>query len=207
MSYSFTATETKTFTLTHARHLAAKVAADLKRLQRLYGHITDERIGEFEGEVTELLRQGYLGTVTYGFQRDDKWIEPTLRYTASELANSGTDDDPGRVIAAHPVDGYELHVSHVRRGAPTWRIWPESAQANHDSLGLIPRAGGGNRPLGTRRCDIVHCPFPTGIRAAGASSTPRTAAGRPCGAPARPRPTAHTARTVRPGVRPRPGCA
>ena len=29
MSYSFTATETKTFTLTHARHLAAKVAADL----------------------------------------------------------------------------------------------------------------------------------------------------------------------------------
>ena len=30
MSYSFTATETKTFTLTHARHLAAKVAADLK---------------------------------------------------------------------------------------------------------------------------------------------------------------------------------
>lgn len=52
MSYSFTATETKTFTLTHARHLAAKVAADLKRLQRLYGHITDERINEFEGEVT-----------------------------------------------------------------------------------------------------------------------------------------------------------
>ena len=37
MSYSFTATETKTFTLTHARHLAAKVTADLKRLQRLYG--------------------------------------------------------------------------------------------------------------------------------------------------------------------------
>ena len=74
MSYSFTATETKTFTLTHARHLAAKVAADLKRLQRLYGHITDERINEFEGEVTELLRQGYLGTVTYGFQRNDLWI-------------------------------------------------------------------------------------------------------------------------------------
>jgi hypothetical protein len=109
MSYSFTSTETKTFTLTHAKHLAAKVAADLKRLQRLYGHITDERIAEFEGEVTELLRQGYLGTVTYGFQRDDKWIEPTLRYSASELANSGTDDDPGRVPPGKDISGAHFH--------------------------------------------------------------------------------------------------
>ena len=83
MSYSFTATETKTFTLTHAKHLAAKVTADLKRLQRLYGDVSDERIAQFEGEAAELLRQGYLGTVTYGFKRDGSWIEPTLRYTAS----------------------------------------------------------------------------------------------------------------------------
>lgn len=109
MSYSFTATETRTFTLTHARHLAAKVSADLKRLQRLYGHITDERIAEFEGEVTELLRQGYLGTVTYGFQRDDKWIEPTLRYTASDLAGDGTDDDPGRVLPGRDISGAQFH--------------------------------------------------------------------------------------------------
>lgn len=109
MSYSFTATETRTFTLTHARHLAAKVSADLKRLQRLYGHITDERIAEFEGEITELLRQGYLGTVTYGFQRDDKWIEPTLRYTASDLAGSGADDDPGRVPPGRDISGAQFH--------------------------------------------------------------------------------------------------
>lgn len=109
MSYSLTATETRTFTLTHARHLAAKVSADLKRLQRLYGHITDERIAEFEGEVTELLRMGYLGTVTYGFQRDGKWIEPTLRYTASDLAGSGTDDDPGRVPPGKDISGAQFH--------------------------------------------------------------------------------------------------
>ncbi|MDO8250507.1 MAG: hypothetical protein Q7T78_12440 [Rhodoferax sp.] len=109
MSYSFTATETKTFTLTHARHLATKVTADLKRLQRLYGHITDERIAEFEGEAIELLRQGYLGTVTYGFQRNDKWIEPTLRYTASELANGTTDDDPGRVRPGLDISSAQFH--------------------------------------------------------------------------------------------------
>lgn len=97
MSYSYTATETKTFTLTHAKHLAAKVSADLKRMQRLYGEISDQRIADFEEEVTELLRQGYLETVIYGFQRNGMWIEPTLRYTAAELAGGGTDDDPGRV--------------------------------------------------------------------------------------------------------------
>ena len=109
MSYSFTTTQTRTFTVTHARHMAAKVAADLKRLQRLYGHITDTRIAEFEGEVTELLRQGYLGEVTYGFQRDDKWIEPTLRYTAAELADGGADDDPGRVPAGRDISGAAFH--------------------------------------------------------------------------------------------------
>ena len=64
MSYSFTATETRTFTLTHAKHLAAKVATDLKRIQRLYGTLSDAEIVRYEGEATELLRQGYLGTVT-----------------------------------------------------------------------------------------------------------------------------------------------
>jgi len=49
MSYSYTTTETKTFALTHARHLAAKVATDLKRLQRFYGGISDERIEQLEG--------------------------------------------------------------------------------------------------------------------------------------------------------------
>lgn len=109
MSHSYTTTETRTFTVTHARHLAAKVASDLKRLQRLYGGITDQRIGEFEAEVTELLRHGYLNTVTYGFQRDGSWIEPTLRYTARELGNGATDDDPGRVRPGSNIDGASFY--------------------------------------------------------------------------------------------------
>jgi hypothetical protein len=36
---SYTITESATtFTVTHARHMAAKVSTDLKRMQRLYGH-------------------------------------------------------------------------------------------------------------------------------------------------------------------------
>ncbi|WP_394168925.1 hypothetical protein [Saccharospirillum alexandrii] len=105
MSYSYTATETKTFTLTHARHLGAKVAADLKRMQRFYGAPDDAHIALLEGEITELLRQGYLGTVTYGFKRNGDWIEPTLRYQACELVGDGLDDDPGRVRPGANVVG------------------------------------------------------------------------------------------------------
>jgi hypothetical protein len=52
MSYSFSYTESSTFTVTHARHMAAKVATDLKRMQRLYGIPSDESIASFEAEVS-----------------------------------------------------------------------------------------------------------------------------------------------------------
>lgn len=98
MSMSFTASDSHSFTLTHARHLASKVKTDLKRLQRLYpGHLTEERVDEFETEITEMLRQGYVRVITYGFKRNGQWIAPTLRYTAHEMAYGGIDDDPGRV--------------------------------------------------------------------------------------------------------------
>lgn len=98
MTISYTLSETTTFTLTHAKHMAAKVASDLKRMQRLYGHPSDINIANYEIEVIELLKVGYLGTLTVGFRRKELWIEPTLRYTARDLAGgAANDDDPGRV--------------------------------------------------------------------------------------------------------------
>ena len=98
MSYSQTITDTTTFTRTHARHLAAKVATDLKRMQRFYGQPTDSHIVDLEDELVELLKGGYLERVTYGFRRNGRWITPTLRYTAHDLVNtSANDDDPGRI--------------------------------------------------------------------------------------------------------------
>lgn len=98
MSYSYTISETETFTVTHARHMAAKVATDLKRMQRLYGYPEDADIAKYETEVTEFLKEGYLGTVSYGFKRNGEWIEPTLRYTARDLSGAtANDDDPGKV--------------------------------------------------------------------------------------------------------------
>jgi len=110
MSISFTVTETTTFTLTHAKHMAAKVATDLKRLQRLYGSPSDSRIADYETEVIALLKAGYLGTLTMGFWRNGDWIEPTVRYTARDLAGgTANDDDPGRIKPRRNIDGASFH--------------------------------------------------------------------------------------------------
>ena len=92
MSYTATAT------ITHARYVAAKIAADLKRVQRLVGRgiPTDRDIADYEEEATILLRDGYLGTVTYGFKENEAWTL-AVQYTAvnSELLS---DNNPGGLL-------------------------------------------------------------------------------------------------------------
>jgi hypothetical protein len=106
MSSSYTISGSETFTVTHARYLASKVATDLKRIQRFYGKPSDETIAHYEAEITELLKEGYLGVATYGFKRDGKWIVPTLKYTAKALSGLvAADDDPGRIWPGAKVDG------------------------------------------------------------------------------------------------------
>jgi len=107
---SYTFSDSVTFTLTHAKHLGAKVATDLKRLQRFYQFPSDSSIASYEAEIIELLRKGYLGTVTYGFQKDGKWIEPALRYTARDLSGmSANDDDPGKIRPGADITGASFY--------------------------------------------------------------------------------------------------
>jgi len=108
MSSSFSYTEASTFTVTHARHMAAKVAADLKRIQRLYSPngLTDQDIADYEAELIAMLKAGYLEKVTYGYQRNGDWIEPSLTYTAKDLmGGSANDDDPGKIRPNQDVSG------------------------------------------------------------------------------------------------------
>lgn len=110
MSMSFTISETTTFTITHARHMAAKVATDLKRLQRLYGRPSDASIAQYEEEIIQLVKAGYLGTATYGFRKNGAFIEPTVRYTARDLAGAtAADDDPGRIRPGANIAGASFY--------------------------------------------------------------------------------------------------
>lgn len=103
-SYSYT--ESSTFTVTHARHMAAKIATDLKRIQRLYGEPSDQEIADYEAEAVAMMKAGYLSSVSYGFKRNGSWIEPTLKYTARDLAGgAANDDDPGKIRPGKDVSG------------------------------------------------------------------------------------------------------
>jgi hypothetical protein len=140
MSTSFTTTETRTFTITHAKYLASKIKTDLKRIQRLYDRPSDKSIDEYEAEATALLKAGYLQSVTYGFQRDGKWIEPTLIYNASEIANwSGSDEDPGRIRPGADVAGASF-TSYLTY-APAWSKLPFSEQTKFEQGLPFKRTG------------------------------------------------------------------
>jgi hypothetical protein len=110
MTTTFTSTQSSTFTLTHARYMASKVATDLKRIQRFYGSPSDTSIQNYETEIAELLKAGYLDSVTYGFRKDSNWIEPSIRYTAKDLAPySNQDDDPGKIRPGANITGASFY--------------------------------------------------------------------------------------------------
>ncbi len=97
MSSSYTYNETESFTVAHAKKLASKVAADLKRFQRFYGAPLDLWIGQYERELIELLKRDAVSEVVYGFKRQGHWTEAAVRYKALAGRLLDIDDDPGRV--------------------------------------------------------------------------------------------------------------
>jgi len=138
-SYSYT--DTITFTVTHARHIAAKIATDLKRIQRLYGGISDHEIADYEAEAIDLMKAGYLGSVTYGFKRDGMWIEPTLHYSARDLAGGGADDnDPGRIGANANIAGANFS-SFLSYSSAWWQITETERDAFKKSLPFYRSSG------------------------------------------------------------------
>lgn len=85
MSYSYTTSET--FTLTHARRLSAKVAADMHQCQRLYGHLTDTEIDDYQQELAVLLLGGYVKSYEFGFKTSDGQRVVSWAYTVGPSGN------------------------------------------------------------------------------------------------------------------------
>lgn len=83
MSYSYTTTATESFTLTHAKRLAAKVAADMHQCQRLYGRPTDTQIENYEQELIVLLHGGYVESYEFGFKTRDGQRVVSWHYTVN----------------------------------------------------------------------------------------------------------------------------
>lgn len=104
MSMSSTSTHATTFTIANARVVASKIKADLKLLQGAYGSPSDEWIEKFGEEAAQLLKQGYLSTVSYGYRRDGVWVV-ALKYIARTDGTLTADDRAGCVPRGVDVEG------------------------------------------------------------------------------------------------------
>jgi hypothetical protein len=102
-------TRNATFTITEARYVGAKIGADLRLLNTLYGRPSLDVIDSYAEEAAVLLRDGYLNTVDYGFKdhATNTW-KLRLRYTAT-TGGYLTDSRPGALPTALAVAGYPFY--------------------------------------------------------------------------------------------------
>ena len=143
-----------TFTVTHARHMAAKVATDLKRMQRLYGSPSDAEIADYEAEA-DRAAEGRLS------RHRDLRLSPQRRLDRADAALHGAgsrgaaanDDDPGRIRPGANIAGATLlHLSDLQRARGTTLTAAEqSAFKTHLAVSSRRRAGARRQRIFERR--------------------------------------------------------
>ena len=99
--------------------MTARVKSDLKRLNQLYPHanLSEQTIQKYHDEATTLLKDGFLGTVTYGFQQEvEQWFGDkkkewvvALKYEVINGELDGGSDTPGGLRPGCDVDGAKFY--------------------------------------------------------------------------------------------------
>jgi hypothetical protein len=115
-----------TFTIAHARHIASRIAGDLRLMSRYYSYPPVDKIDDYLEEIAQLLAKGYMEAVEFGYKRADGGRVFTLRY---EVLDDGTlsDDRAGGVTAGYDVSNAKSfnHLWHSRK-------WWGLSQAERD---------------------------------------------------------------------------
>jgi hypothetical protein len=147
---SYSTTRTATFTITSARYLTSKIAADLRSMHRLYGKPDLADIDDYAEEAALLLRDGYLDWVDYGLRRRDaygrwEWVL-RLRYVATR-AGTLQDANPGGVPANADTTGASLY-SYLVKSAAFSQLTPQQQAAVESAL-PIHRTGAPETGTGT----------------------------------------------------------
>jgi hypothetical protein len=101
---SNTFTTTSTFTRTHAKHLAAKVIADLYQCHILYDRPSVGDIVDYEAELIEMLANEYVAAYEFGFKKDGRRIV-SWSYTVGADGGLHGDSDAGGIYAKATIAG------------------------------------------------------------------------------------------------------
>lgn len=137
-------TYTATFTITNAQYLASKIAADLKQMQSFYGRPTDAEISNYQQEMVILLKDGYLSSMDYGFQKDGLWVI-AVSYSVNTLTG-GLDQSPGRIPPGKDITGAKFY-SYRRPSQKYWGL-QDSVRAGVDASNPVKREGADDPSVG-----------------------------------------------------------
>jgi Bacterial HORMA domain family 1 len=133
---SYSITRSVTFTITSARYLTSKIAADLRSMNRLYGEPPLASIDDFAEEAALLLRDGYLDRVDYGLRRSSaygRWAWALrLRYVATSVGML-QDANPGGVPANADTTGASWY-SYLMKSSAFDGLTPGQQAAVEEAL-------------------------------------------------------------------------
>lgn len=123
-TYTTEYTTEYTFTMTNAKYIASKVAADLKLMQIFYGKPTDSEIDDYIKELVILLLGngvlGYLESVDYGFRKNNSWVL-AASYSADYGGDVSRNDRSGGIPFDKNTSGASWH-SYLRKNAHFWNL-------------------------------------------------------------------------------------
>lgn len=144
---SYTTTSTDSYTVTHARYVASKVATDLKRFQRFYNSPSDGWIDMYEKELVGLLKYDAVDNVVYGFQRNALWTPASVRYRALPGGTLMADDDPGKIRPGVDIAG--AHFTSFLSYSSSWFALPLDERTRIEEALPIQRTTGSSPSLET----------------------------------------------------------
>lgn len=149
-----TGTLTAAFTIVHARYIGAKIGTDLRLLHNFYGRPPLSDIDDFAEEAALLLRDGYLGTVDYGFKdRTTNVWKLRFRYTATTGGHL-RDDRPGNLPTRATAAGYSWS-SYLTYSSKFLQLSPAEQRAVDSAL-PITRVGATQPTLGAGTTQSGH---------------------------------------------------
>ena len=140
MTGSYSRSASDSFTISDARYVGGRVAADLRLLYNLYGDPSHERIDKFAEEVALLLRDGYLDTVDYGFRdaATNAW-KFRLRYKAT-VGGQLIDSRPGSFPDPVDLAGYDFH-SFLSYSDAFWKLTSNQQAGVKETLPISRTTG------------------------------------------------------------------
>lgn len=129
MTSSYTLSDS--FTITHARHIASRIAGDLRLLWLYYDKPSEAMIEDYLEEVAQMLAKGYLDTFEVGFRRNGQRVI-SLFYTV-EVDGTLSDSRSGGVPRAADITG-AAQFSFMTYSQKWWDLTPAERNAFEATL-------------------------------------------------------------------------